>query len=141
VGLFQHVPEGITLSSGQESTFKIDCDFLSPRDWGCIAHLLVQRLPEFCAVHGVMTGGVFLQEAMEQYIKPDARYHLIVDDVLTTGDSMFAERHFYCNEHEVSEDQVMGAVAFLRGHTVPGWIFPLLVLNLTASRMWIPHHD
>jgi len=116
----------ITLHSGSTSNFKIDCDALSDEDIHAIAQLLAVRLPAFRHVEGVPTGGLRLAEAMKWmkgpapvYWPPDKPMLLIVDDVLTTGQSM--------EEHRAGRPAI-GAVIFARGEC-PDWVTPLFTLT------------
>jgi hypothetical protein len=68
--------------------FKINCDALIGRDWACIAALIAMRTAPFGRVEGVPTGGNALAEALTKYLNPASQRILLVDDVLTTGQSM-----------------------------------------------------
>lgn len=97
-----------TLSNGERSTFKIDCDALTDADWECIAYLLSLRLPAFGRVEGVPRGGLKLAEKMARYATLGNL--LIVDDVLTSGRSLLT----YAMNH-ANGSTAIGAVVFARG--------------------------
>jgi orotate phosphoribosyltransferase len=97
------------LASGTVSRFKIECDALTPNDWEALAEQIANRCEEFGAVLGVPTGGEPLAEALKGYRSRGAL--LVVDDVLTTGDSILATlRH-----HRNYLGGVTGWVVFARG--------------------------
>lgn len=106
-----------TLNSGQKSFFKVDCDALTDRDIDCLARLIKDNLPLFGWVEGVPTGGLRLAEALKPLSEPDCtEIGLIVDDVLTTGNSMETQR---------AGRAAMGIVIFNRMpmmNVTPGWI-------------------
>lgn len=79
----------ITLNSGRESKFKIECDYLTQLEVAAMCQLLAAILPPFGAVSGVPTGGLKVEKAMRPYITKGPL--LIVDDVWTTGGSV--KRH------------------------------------------------
>lgn len=116
MSLFQYGK--IQLSSGQESNFKIECDYLQEQDWHCLAILAKERLPSFSSVEGVPSGGL----KFAKYLEPFATGKsvdpvLIVDDVLTTGRSMEKQR---------AGRKALGVVFIARG-MCPDWITPLYV--------------
>lgn len=74
------------LASGQESCFKIECDALTLEDWDTLALMIVMRAKPFGAVVGVPTGGEQLAKALQKYVTKGPT--LLVDDVLTTGQSI-----------------------------------------------------
>src|SRR5687768_15364751 len=78
-----------TLASGAKSNFKIECDALRSQDWDCLAELLVKKLPPFSEVRGVPRGGLELQYRLKIYAEPQHNHIVYVDDVWTTGESMF----------------------------------------------------
>ena len=105
--LFQH--GDFKLSSGNKSTWKIDCNVLSNDDWITLARLIRDRV-EFQAVFGVPTGGHKLAAELYHYSQPtkDALPVLIVDDVLTTGASITRLRDQF-------KYPTVGYVVFARG--------------------------
>lgn len=115
----------VTLSSGQQSDFKIDCDALTDADLQCIAKLLASRLPPYNEVFGVPAGGLRLAAAMRKFGQEGEYPLLIVDDVLTTGASMECKR---------ADRNAVGAVIFARG-PVPSWITPLFTMTSEAAKL------
>ena len=97
------------LASGVASAWKIECDALTTEDWRTLAVIAVQRFGlRFGCVHGVPRGGVPFADALRPYaVYPGPT--LVVDDVLTTGRSLFAER-----DRQGSPDALL-LVAFARG--------------------------
>lgn len=106
-----------SLSGGARTTWKIDCDALTPADLSTIAALIAERLPAFGSVEGVPRGGLRLAKALEGFATSGPP--LIVDDVLTTGGSM---------ERQRGGREALGAVIFSRG-ACPDWIMPLFTLD------------
>lgn len=103
------VKEPVTLSSGLQSHYKIECDVLTGRDWvglGYIAHIRFNI--RFSQALGVPHGGLALAHVMQYYYATETGPILVVDDVLTTGASM---------ERMLAEqpDDAVGLVAFARG--------------------------
>lgn len=98
--------------SGIELPFKIDCDYLNNEDIECIAEYIASKC-SFGMVFGIPSGGDRLTEALEQYVKPDAPFNvLIIDDVLTTGSSMEYEKASMPDQ--VHPDDIIGWVIFAR---------------------------
>jgi len=116
MSLFQQ--GNFTLSSGQKSNFKIDCDALTDKDIETIALMIKDRIHRtFGRVEGVPTGGLRLAEAMQKYAIPRITDRLlIVDDVYTSGVSM--------RQHRNLRFDSIGAVIFARQEVEP-WVFPL----------------
>jgi orotate phosphoribosyltransferase len=117
-----------TLHSGEVSDFKIDCDYLDDADIETLASILARRLPPFHRVEGVPRGGLRLAEALQTHTTPAPVYEpsdrpdlLIVDDVLTSGKSMDAQR---------AGRDALGAVLFARG-PCPAWVMPLFQMFWT----------
>lgn len=110
------------LHSGAFSRFKIDCDALTDTELDVLAHELAEQLPLFNTVEGVPTGGLRLANAMRPYSTGNESHPLlIVDDVLSTGDSM---------EQQRAERNAIGAVPFSRTvKNIPSWITPLFVMT------------
>lgn len=105
------------LHSGQPTDFKIDCDFLTDEDYEACA-FLGSKVVKFGHVVGVQASsdegidnGARFARAMLPYATTGPT--LIVDDVLTTGQSMIETRAIYQN--------AIGLVIFTRRRP-PDWI-------------------
>jgi len=113
----------IKLHSGKVSNFKIECDALSSDDLDTLAYLVSKRI-KFMMVDGVPRGGLKFAEALGKY-KSKAGPVLIVDDVLTTGNSMNEERQRAANLLGLnSKEDFKGVVIFARGKC-PKWVTPI----------------
>jgi hypothetical protein len=132
VSLFQ--PGEFWSHSGVKLPFKIECDQLTEQDLDLFATLIATRLHRgfsFRQVVGVpraQPGGRDNGGVLAQYVKRHLRLvdssaapTLVVDDVLTTGTSMEAERTF-------QRMPCLGAVIWARG-PCPEWVRPLFTLN------------
>lgn len=108
-----------TLRSGFKSHWKIDCDALTEEDWETLAYMIHEQV-EFGSVIGIPMGGLKLADALEGYCS-EGYPILIVDDVLTTGESMENMRK------EVGDNSI-GVVIFARGKC-SDWIFPVFRIN------------
>jgi len=109
------------LNSGTPSDFKIECDSLLDHDIDTFAHL-IQKKYQFSKVIGVPTGGTRIQDALQNYASNDHTLPLlIVDDVLTTGNSM---NKLKAEMEEKGFDNIIGVVLFARGGC-PEWIKPV----------------
>jgi len=115
------------LHSGGSSNWKIECDSLDDGDVQTLA-MLMSRLYQvkdsvFLNVFGVPQGGVRFADALRPLVKlsPRSDTVLLVDDVMTTGQSMGAMRIVLKREHD---RQVCGVVAFAR-MACPYWINPV----------------
>jgi hypothetical protein len=111
------------LHSGKIRGWKIECDNLSDQEIETMVKMAIPRLPSFTALVSVPRGGDRIVKALVPYlnkatgVKPR---RLIVDDVLTTGNSIKDRRDQY-------KDQIMtyGFVLFSCKGNLPGWIIPL----------------
>lgn len=104
-----------TLASGQKSSWKIECDALSPAEWDGLAAMLADLLPPFGRVYGVPTGGEPLMDALYPYRSGAGMgTTLVVDDVWTTGASM--ARYIEASHHP---GRIVRAVVFARVPTPP----------------------
>ena len=104
------------LHSGRISHFKIECDALTSEDWETLAVLIKDKF-QFREVVGVPSGGLKLARVLSKYKDDNSDVTLIVDDVLTTGDSIRTLRNSIKGES-------IGVVIFTRGEC-PYWIYPL----------------
>jgi hypothetical protein len=79
----------ITLRSGKRSWWKVECDALTEYDWDAIARWIYMYARPYSEVIGVATGGEKLAIELNKY-KSARGPRLIVDDVLTTGETITA---------------------------------------------------
>jgi orotate phosphoribosyltransferase len=112
----------VTLHSGQQSDYKINCDALTDNDIETCAFLLSKKVHKFSDVIGIPSGGSRLAKAMKQYSSVVGTL-LIVDDVLTTGESMESFREKFCNKFTCQ-----GAVMFARSKP-PSWVAVLFSME------------
>lgn len=113
------------LHSGGESSFKIDCDALTPNDWECVAQLIANRAGRFRCVYGIPTGGEELAAWLNAWSTNDWRDpFLIVDDVYTTGKSM-REAHRWV----LDTTNIIGFVVFARQPVQEPWIKALFTMG------------
>lgn len=115
MSLFQQ--GSFSFSSGQRSTWKVECDQLNKEDWAVLAELAVAILKPFGSVYPVLRGGTPFAIALEPYVTNGPV--LVVDDVYTTGASM--ERTGMAVT-QLSGKAPLGIVAFARAHYIPRWI-------------------
>jgi len=121
VNLFQL--GSFVLSSGKESSFKIECDALTDDDVKTLAEMIRTMVGSYSSVEGVPTGGLRLATELEKHKSLNGP-HLIVDDVLTTGGSMekAVKEHKTRTASEHGDyEPFVGAVVFARGQR-PHWI-------------------
>jgi hypothetical protein len=111
--------------SGLNLNFKIDCDALTTADWDCHARVVAERI-KFREVYGIPRGGLRFAAALSFHKTPDADLELAVDDVWTTGRSMWEFRQNFPGDVR----KLVGVVLFRRGPaTVPNWVHPVFGLN------------
>jgi orotate phosphoribosyltransferase len=115
-----------TLRSGRQSSYKLECDALSPDDWaGVAAMILEERIaPPFRACYGVPRGGIPLACALMPFATGNPEHPaLLCEDVLTTGGSM--ERHLaHLRDEAGVPGPFIGVVLFARG-ACPEWVTPV----------------
>ena len=100
------------LHSGDTTDWRINCEKLCNGSIQTLAWMIASKCDPFGEVEGVPSGGVPLANELRQYVT--AGPLLIVDDVLTTGDSMEA--------HRAGRD-AMGFVIFNRsGESKLSWV-------------------
>lgn len=109
----------ITLSSGRESGFKIECDRLSDEQIHTFAWMIKEQM-DFRRVVSVPRGGNRLARALINFTRPFSKHILVVDDVLTTGESI--SEVMDREEEKLSRDSsfsVIGVTMFARGELPP----------------------
>ena len=121
VNLFQQ--GNFILHSGRESFFRIECAALTDADWETLA-LLVARRFDFRKVIGIPRGGEKFAKALEKYCDSESQVILIVDDVLTTGQSMKEEQ----GRQQKEGITIKGVVVFLRG-CCPLWVWSIFQME------------
>lgn len=100
--------------SGQNLSWKIECDALTDADIRCLALQTVKMIGGTYAVIGVPSGGLRFAKALKKLMHMSVDL-LIVDDVLTTGASM---------EEQRADRKAKGIVIFARG-PCPDWVTPI----------------
>ena len=111
--------------SGFQLPWKVDCDALSDDDLTGLAKIIRGKFA-FSQVVGVPRGGTRLAKALAPYAEPLTNYPtLIIDDVLTTGQSIQEMRTAH-GEHSI------GVVIFARG-PCPNWVWPIFTVNEWAQ--------
>lgn len=100
-------------NSGRVLPWKIECDDLTQEDWACAARIVMDCVGWFGEVEGVPSGGLPFADALRPFVT--AGPLLIVDDVLTTGASMEAQR---------DGRKANGFVLYARG-PYPTWVRPI----------------
>ena len=103
-------------ASGQTLPFKIECDALTDADWEWAARY-VASYGHYSKVEGVPQGGLKFAEAFRPHLWSEGGL-LILDDVLTTGESM---------ERQRNGRTAKGVVLFARG-PCPDWVTPIWTL-------------
>jgi orotate phosphoribosyltransferase len=114
-----------SLASGKKSTFKLECDAVSPEEWHSLARIARPILPAYGYVIGVPRGGLAWANIFQHYVTPGAKKVLVVDDVWTTGSSMTYEAS---RNSLIDSTAWHGIVLFARG-PVPKNVTALFMLN------------
>jgi orotate phosphoribosyltransferase len=124
MGLFNF--GAFVLHSGEESNYKIDCDYLSGSDIEALAQMIASTI-WFGDVVGIPMGGDRLAAALKKYARGGQRPMLLVDDVYTTGRSMEVKRsELLARNPSLS---IVGVVIFAR-RLPPEWIHALFRYGL-----------
>ena len=110
------------LHSGQKSRRLIDCSALTDEDIKTVAEWLTELRGGFKLVFPVSESVARLAKAMEHEQCEFNSRVLIVDDVLSTGASMWGKRAELAKTY--GWDKIIGAVIFARRPT-PDWIVAL----------------
>jgi hypoxanthine phosphoribosyltransferase len=105
--------------SGLMLPYKIICDSFSDEDWAGYAQIVRAKFA-FSQVIGVPRGGLRFAEACKPFCV-EGYPTLIVDDVLTTSNSMEEWRQTVLGP-------AIGVVIFARG-PIPNWVWPWAVVQ------------
>ncbi len=113
----------VNLSSGEESNYKIDCDYLTDDDIEFFARLIAQNI-KFKKVWGIPTGGTRLAKALLKYCVID--HHapcIMVDDVMTTGNSFEKAKKEFEKSEILRFTDLVGVCIFCRNLSKkPDWV-------------------
>ena len=109
--------------SGLDLSWKIEMDVLSDSEWVTIKKMIIELTPPFKEAVGIPTGGSKLGDLLNEHGtgKEDDPI-CIVDDVLTTGESM----EYFLTQYQRNRRPftAIGWVVFARGQC-PGWVTSL----------------
>jgi len=124
VGRHTHLFKSVDFKShsGLELKWKIECDALSDPEWFTISQMIMEITSPFKEAIGIPRGGTKLGNLLNQYgtgKKEDPI--LLVDDVLTTGESM---KEFKTKRTWRNPADYIGWVVFARTNT-PDWVTAL----------------
>ena len=108
--------------SGLELKWKIECDALSDPEWFTISQMIMEITSPFKEAIGIPRGGTKLGNLLNQYgTRKKEDPILLVDDVLTTGESM---KEFKTKRTWRNPADYIGWVVFARTKT-PKWVTAL----------------
>ena len=124
VGRHTHLFKSVDFKShsGLELKWKIECDALSDPEWFTISQMIMEIIPPFKEAIGIPTGGTKLGSLLNQYGTGKREDPiLLVDDVLTTGESM---KEFKTKRTWRNPADYIGWVVFARTKC-PDWVSAL----------------
>ena len=111
--------------SGLDLSWKIECDALSDSEWFTIKKMIIEYTPPFREAVGVPEGGIKLGSLLNEHATGDEKDPgCIVDDVLTTGESMEYFLSQYQRNRRLMPFMAIGWVVFARG-PCPHWVSAL----------------
>ena len=117
IDLFQKVD--FKSHSGLDLSWKIEMDALTPNEWDCIAHMIMELSRPFQKAIGIPRGGTFLGKLLDKHSTGKSSPPICNDhDVLTNGGSM---NDFKRKKQWREPTEYIGWVVFARG-PVPIWI-------------------
>ena len=109
--------------SGLNLSWKIECNALSDPEWFTISKMIMELTPPFREALGIPRGGVKLGDLLNEHATGNEKDPIcIVDDVLTTGESM--EDFLTQYQRNRRPFTVMGWVVFARDRCPP-WVAAL----------------
>ena len=121
--------------SGLDLSWKIECDALSDSEWFTIKKMIIEYTPPFREAVGVPEGGIKLGSLLNEHATGNEEYPVcIVDDVLTTGESMeyFLEQYSRNRRPCVA----IGGVVFARVQT-PSWVQAMFQMPIDDEKYYI----
>ena len=124
VGRHTHLFQSIdfTSHSGLDLTWKIEMNALSDPEWFTISKMILELSPPFKEAIGIPTGGTKLGSLLNAHGTGKRKDPIcIVDDVLTTGNSM---KEFMTKRSWRNPTKYIGWVVFARGKC-PNWVTAL----------------
>ena len=123
--------------SGLNLNWKIECDALSHLEWYTISKMIMELTSPFKEVVGIPRGGVKLSELLNEFATGNEKDPVcIVDDVLTTGESMEQFLNQYQRNRRLSPYNAIGWVVFARVQT-PDWVRALFQMPLDDEKYYI----
>ena len=125
VGRHTHLFQSIdfTSHSGLDLSWKIEMDALSDPEWFTIKKMIIELTPPFKEAIGIPQGGIKLGNLLNEHGTGKKEDPIcIVDDVLTTGESM----EYFLTQYQRNRKPftAIGWVVFARGQC-PGWVTSL----------------
>ena len=128
MNLFQSVD--FISHSGLELKWKIECDALSDPEWFTISQMIMEISVPFKEAIGIPKGGTKLGSLLNQYGTGKRKDPiLLVDDVLTTGESM---KQFKTKRSWRYPSDYIGWVVFARNEC-PDWVTALFQIPSSSS--------
>ncbi len=105
--------------SGLDLSWKIECDALQDGEWFTLSKMIMELSPPFSKAVGIPRGGVKLGDLLNIHGTGKRTDPIcIVDDVITTGESM---NDFRRTKHWREPTEYIGWVVFART-TPPDWV-------------------
>ena len=105
--------------SGLDLSWKIECDALQDGEWFTLSKMIMELSPPFSKAVGIPRGGVKLGDLLNIHGTGKRTDPIcIVDDVITTGESM---NDFRRTKHWREPTEYIGWVVFA-GTTPPDWV-------------------
>ena len=125
VGRHTHLFQSIDFKShsGLDLSWKIEMDALSDLEWFTIKKMIMELTPPFKEAVGIPQGGIKLGDLLNEHGTGKKEDPIcIVDDVLTTGESM----EYFLTQYQRNRRPftAIGWVVFARGQC-PGWVTSL----------------
>ena len=125
VGRHTHLFQSIDFKShsGLNLSWRIEMDALSDPEWFTVKKMIMEITPPFKEAVGIPTGGTKLGDLLNEHGTGKEEDPIcIVDDVLTTGESM----EYFLTQYQRNRKPftAIGWVVFARSQC-PGWVTAL----------------